>query len=350
MPGVISSFDEQYYLQSNPDVADAVKKGQFSTGRQHFDLHGNREQRNPNAMVDMAFYLSHNADVAEAVRSGKIASGWDHWLTYGLAEGRAASATLARFDAAAYLRSNNDVAAAVKEGAFRSALQHFVLYGAAEDRAAPGIARTNLNLTWPEPQNSIGSELIPLAGVSASKIDISAGGVDKLILSGFTDRPVAVSGFEQHSHYPGGPVADTNSDYIYLAVTSTGPTKGSIFGASQIQLAHSGSARLGEEDYNEATGGRLDMKANAVNVITEAGYAGVAGALTHNGGNAGEAGLLVFFNTSTSQTELYYVADADTDTAVAGSQPAAYLLLSFSSISLTGIADFSREDFALLII
>jgi len=39
------NFDESGYLAANPDVAEAVRKGQFKSGRQHFDGHGRRESR-----------------------------------------------------------------------------------------------------------------------------------------------------------------------------------------------------------------------------------------------------------------------------------------------------------------
>jgi len=39
------NFDETGYLAANPDVAEAVRKGQFRSGRQHFDGHGRKESR-----------------------------------------------------------------------------------------------------------------------------------------------------------------------------------------------------------------------------------------------------------------------------------------------------------------
>lgn len=39
------NFDETGYLAANPDVAEAVRKGQFKSGRQHFEGHGRRESR-----------------------------------------------------------------------------------------------------------------------------------------------------------------------------------------------------------------------------------------------------------------------------------------------------------------
>src|SRR4051795_10373271 len=39
------NFAESGYLAANPDVAEAVRKGQFRSGRQHFDGHGRKEGR-----------------------------------------------------------------------------------------------------------------------------------------------------------------------------------------------------------------------------------------------------------------------------------------------------------------
>jgi SAM-dependent methyltransferase len=39
------NFDESGYLAANPDVAEAVRKGQFKSGRQHFEGHGRKESR-----------------------------------------------------------------------------------------------------------------------------------------------------------------------------------------------------------------------------------------------------------------------------------------------------------------
>ena len=39
------TFDEQKYLRDNPDVAAAVRRGDFPSGKAHFDAFGNQEQR-----------------------------------------------------------------------------------------------------------------------------------------------------------------------------------------------------------------------------------------------------------------------------------------------------------------
>jgi hypothetical protein len=45
------NFDEQHYLDSNPDVASAIEEGRFESGRAHFDLHGFEENRRARSWV-----------------------------------------------------------------------------------------------------------------------------------------------------------------------------------------------------------------------------------------------------------------------------------------------------------
>lgn len=39
------SFDERIYLAANPDVADAVSRGQFASGMEHFQKVGQKVGR-----------------------------------------------------------------------------------------------------------------------------------------------------------------------------------------------------------------------------------------------------------------------------------------------------------------
>ncbi len=47
-------FDEHYYLAANPDVAQAVKRGIFASGAEHFEKHGARERRSARADARIA--------------------------------------------------------------------------------------------------------------------------------------------------------------------------------------------------------------------------------------------------------------------------------------------------------
>ncbi|MEP2759468.1 MAG: hypothetical protein ABJP66_10455, partial [Hyphomicrobiales bacterium] len=167
------SFDEAFYLRENPDVAEAVARGEFSSAREHFDslgfqegrdpsVHfdtsfyleqnpdvaaagvnpldhfntsGDGEARSPNSFFDAAYYLQQNPDVAEAGLSP-----FEHFQQYGASESRAPNATIASeiaggFDEASYLGSNPDIAAAVANGEFQSGYHHWLLNGYTESRA-----------------------------------------------------------------------------------------------------------------------------------------------------------------------------------------------------------------------
>lgn len=65
--GGAGGWNEQAYLQANPDVAAAVQQGGFDTGRQHFRLHGMQEGRQPG----MAANLAGAMDATAGVMSGQ---------------------------------------------------------------------------------------------------------------------------------------------------------------------------------------------------------------------------------------------------------------------------------------
>ena len=81
--------DEGWYLDEYPDVAEAIKAGQFKSPRHHFVENGYLEGRRPRPFeVDEAWYLAANPDVADGVRAGHIASALEHFASDGHAEGR----------------------------------------------------------------------------------------------------------------------------------------------------------------------------------------------------------------------------------------------------------------------
>jgi hypothetical protein len=83
------AFDEAWYLERYPDVAGAVKKGKFSSARNHFVECGYFEGRFPFAVdVDEMWYLKENADVAAAVKEGVVESATEHYYQTGYLEGR----------------------------------------------------------------------------------------------------------------------------------------------------------------------------------------------------------------------------------------------------------------------
>ena len=84
-------WNERLYLTVNPDVAQAIARGDFKSARQHYELAGVRERRQGAAVPDEwneAEYLRRHPDVAAAVSSGMFISGYHHYLAAGRVEGR----------------------------------------------------------------------------------------------------------------------------------------------------------------------------------------------------------------------------------------------------------------------
>lgn len=125
-------FDEDAYLMQNPDVQAAVMNGQLQSGRQHYEIWGVKEGRNPNMLFDEQWYLSTHADVAQAVANGLLASGFQHYRLWGWQEGRDPSAWM---DVSSYLDTYVDVAAAEI-----NPLQHYLVYGIHEGRSITSVA------------------------------------------------------------------------------------------------------------------------------------------------------------------------------------------------------------------
>jgi len=142
--GGLSLFDEAAYLALNPGVAEAVSRGDFASGRAHYETFGFDEGRKP--FFDEAGYLARYPDVADAVASGGVPNALHHWTHHGQFEGRdidpaAQVATAAiqqpgngAFDERAYLAANPDVADAIAKGTMDSAMGHWERHGQAEGR------------------------------------------------------------------------------------------------------------------------------------------------------------------------------------------------------------------------
>jgi hypothetical protein len=126
--GAARGFDAEYYLLSNTDVSAAalVLGADGATfARQHYQLYGWKEGRNPNAVFDAKGYLNAYQDVAKANVDPLL-----HYDLYGYKEGRDPSTS---FDTAAYLAANPGVASA---GA--NPMVHYLMFGAVEGRSTVG--------------------------------------------------------------------------------------------------------------------------------------------------------------------------------------------------------------------
>lgn len=83
-----SDFDEDSYFKDNPDVREAVLRGDIDSGHMHFVGFGYFEGRKGGIAVDETWYLRKYPDVATAVRGGQVPSASAHFHSVGGAEGR----------------------------------------------------------------------------------------------------------------------------------------------------------------------------------------------------------------------------------------------------------------------
>jgi glycosyltransferase involved in cell wall biosynthesis len=109
-------FDEQWYLSSYPDVAEAG-----IDPYSHYLAFGAKEGRFPNPLFDTSWYLERYPDVRDAGVNPLV-----HYLRYGASEGRDPNPL---FDSDWYLQQYPDVQAAGV-----NPLVHYLRYGASEGR------------------------------------------------------------------------------------------------------------------------------------------------------------------------------------------------------------------------
>ena len=83
------AFSEKWYLETYPDVKEAVEAGIVESGRAHYVSSGIYEGRFPFDMkLDAQNYVTAHEDVGEAIEEGFFASAQDHFREVGYAEGR----------------------------------------------------------------------------------------------------------------------------------------------------------------------------------------------------------------------------------------------------------------------
>jgi hypothetical protein len=86
-------FDEGAYLKENPDVAEAVERGDIESAYLHYIGFGYFEGRSGGGPeVDEDWYLQKYPDVASGIRNAQINSASQHFHRVGAAEGRSPSA------------------------------------------------------------------------------------------------------------------------------------------------------------------------------------------------------------------------------------------------------------------
>ena len=82
-------FDEEWYLATYPDIAEAIQLGHFRSGWSHFRSIGYLEGRlGVQPAVDSEWYIGRYSDVARALLDGTVTSAADHYINFGYLEGR----------------------------------------------------------------------------------------------------------------------------------------------------------------------------------------------------------------------------------------------------------------------
>ena len=123
------TWNEALYLAVNPDVAAAVARKEFTSGREHYLLAGRAEGRS-GGMIPKNWnenqYLTIHPDVAAEVRRGTFFNGYHHYLVAGKAEGRADGAPRPEWNEALYLRLNPDVQNEIARGTFTNGYHHYL--------------------------------------------------------------------------------------------------------------------------------------------------------------------------------------------------------------------------------
>ena len=87
-----SDFNEIGYLRANPDVAEAVRRGEVESARLHYIGFGYFEGRQgATPDVDERWYLRAYPDVGSAVKAGRLSSASEHFHMIGASEWRSPS-------------------------------------------------------------------------------------------------------------------------------------------------------------------------------------------------------------------------------------------------------------------
>lgn len=121
-------FDQEWYLDHNPDVQQEIGKGNGLTARGHYQMSGYFEGRMPfEPPVDQNWYLEAYPDVRESIARGEISDALSHFLGSGYREGRLPC--LPAIDAKWYGSEYPDAKAAIENGKAADYKSHFLSTG-----------------------------------------------------------------------------------------------------------------------------------------------------------------------------------------------------------------------------
>jgi hypothetical protein len=155
IPNVVPNWNEFLYRAVNQDVDAAIRRGDFKSAREHWELAGRAEHREGSVAPegwDELGYLQAHPDVASAVARHEFVSGYHHYLAAGRAEGRAGGFLPKDWDEAGYLAANPDAHNLVALGLYRNGFIHYAAIG--QDRGyvgglPPATVIEKLRRHWP---------------------------------------------------------------------------------------------------------------------------------------------------------------------------------------------------------
>jgi GT2 family glycosyltransferase len=115
-------FDPVWYLQTYPQVAEAIAAGRFTCALEHYLCNDSPRDFDPSPDFSEAFYTSVHVDVIGPIAAGQFRNGFDHFIQFGVFECRKPAPWI---DLAAYFRAV-DVQADIAGGLCRDVFAHYV--------------------------------------------------------------------------------------------------------------------------------------------------------------------------------------------------------------------------------
>jgi hypothetical protein len=155
IPPAMPAWNEALYLAVNPDVAAAVARKEFASGREHYERIGRTQHRDGGSVPadwDEIGYRQVNPDVAHAIAGGWFLSGYHQYLMAGRSQGRLGGFQPADWNEERYLAANPDARNRLAQGTYRTGYLHYVAIGLSQGLAGgfpPRGPSDRLRLRWP---------------------------------------------------------------------------------------------------------------------------------------------------------------------------------------------------------
>jgi len=148
-------FSEALYLAVNPDVAAAIARHEFTSGRDHYERAG-RTERRPGVAVPEEWnetaYLEIHPDVKTAVSEARFVNGYHHYLVAGRAEGRVSGFVPSDWSEQRYFALNPSARILAGLGGVHSGYASYIRNGGASGGVSGGPPRTAMEWAmqrWP---------------------------------------------------------------------------------------------------------------------------------------------------------------------------------------------------------